>query len=208
MSGDDDAIATLGAVHVRPDSLDEEVRVTVDAAISIANELALEPADGSPPLTDAVRSILIAREFLRAGSAEESELAELIDRCQPIGRLVRSLPDGDLTDSVEALNHQLRACAIAPTLSAHDGYALHIHWTAAHSSFAHQAAVDLLMALAQTVCDHGTERFGRCGATDCERVFFDTTKNRSRRFCDDPRCASRTHTAAHRARQSDSATRA
>ncbi len=193
-----------GPVHVRPDSLDEEVRVTVDAAISIANELALDSSESSS-LPEAVRSILIDREFLRAAAASEDELAELIDRCQPIGRLVRNLPDDELAVAVEAVNHQLQACAIAPTLSAHDGYALHIHWTAAHSSFAHQAGVDLLMAIAQTLCDHGVDRFGRCGASGCERVFFDTTKNRSRRFCDDPRCASRTHTAAHRARRSDAA---
>ncbi|MEO6571207.1 MAG: CGNR zinc finger domain-containing protein [Ilumatobacteraceae bacterium] len=34
-------------------------------------------------------------------------------------------------------------------------------------------------------------------------MFYDATKNRSRRFCSDPRCASRTHTAAHRARTID-----
>lgn len=188
-------------MHVRADSLDEEVRVTVEAAISIANELSIDPLDAELELAERVRATLVDQDFLRARTATAAELAELIDRCQPIGRLVNAAPDAELHEIVEGVNHQLQACAIAPALSAHDGFALHIHWTAAQSPFAHQVAVDLLMALAQTLCDHGATRFGRCGASECERVFFDATKNRSRRFCDDPRCASRTHTAAHRARR-------
>ena len=61
--------------------------------------------------------------------------------------------------------------------------------------------VSISMALAQELCDNGTIRFGRCGAADCDQLFYDGTRNRSRRFCADPRCASRTHTADHRARQ-------
>lgn len=191
-------------MHIRAESLDAEVRETVDAAIAIANELtAIDATDeyGAVDLPERLRAILIDHEFIRARGATVSALAELADRCQPISRLVGALPESSLPDAVEAVNHQLQSCAIAPSLSAHDGSALHIHWTSSTSPFAHQVAVDLLMALAQTLCDHGVTRFGRCAADDCERVFFDTTKNRSRRFCDDPRCASRTHTAAHRARR-------
>lgn len=190
---------------MRADSLDDEVRVTVDAAMAIANELAVAELDTAPSLIDRVRSVLVDQDFIRARSASDGEIAELVDRCQPIGRLIRSLSEAELAEVVEAVNHQLQACAVAPILSAHDSYPLHIHWTGGHTPFAHQVAVDLLMGLAQTLCDHGLDRFGRCAASDCERVFFDTTKNRSRRFCDDPRCASRTHTAAHRARRSDAA---
>lgn len=186
-------------MHVRADSLDEEVSVSVDAAVEIANVLA--DAGTDPTLPERLREVLTTHGFVRAERVQPAELAELVDRCHPIVRLIRSLPDAELTDAVAAINHQLQGCAIAPTLSAHDGYALHIHWTAASTPFAHQVAVDLLMALAQTLCDSGIGRFGTCGADSCDHVFFDTTRNRSRRFCADPRCASRTHTAAHRARQ-------
>ncbi|MGL4297698.1 MAG: CGNR zinc finger domain-containing protein, partial [Candidatus Neomicrothrix subdominans] len=47
----------------------------------------------------------------------------------------------------------------------------------------------------------GTARFGQCDASGCDWLFYDATRNRSRRFCSDPRCASRTHTADHRARR-------
>ena len=210
-------------MYVRTDSLDEEIRITVDAAVELTNVIAghaigaTESAGGdtgedpsemaghdieATSTPEQLREVLAAHDFLRARRAGDDELAALADRCVAIARLVETLPGSDLETAVTGVNQQLEACAIAPSLSAHDGFALHIHWTSPSTPFAHQVAVDLLMAIAQTLCDHGTERFGRCGADGCDRVFYDATKNRSRRFCNDQRCASRTHTAAHRARRS------
>ena len=190
-------------MHVRANSIDDEIRLTVDAAVELANVVHGEPLPDLEPLQplERLRAVLVDFEFLRARTAADAELGAFADRMVSIGRLISSLPDSDLADAVERINAQLEAAAIAPSLSAHDGFALHIHWTGPSTPFAHQVAVDLLMALAQTLCDHGTDRFGRCAADDCDRIFHDTTKNRSRRFCADPRCASRTHTAAHRARR-------
>lgn len=187
-------------MHVNADSLDEEVRVTVDAATELANAVGDDESD----LVARLRDVLVAHDFVRAASATEPEMQAFADRCVPLARLIQTLPDADLSDAVTRVNNALEASAIAPSLSAHDGFALHIHWTASTTPFAHQVAVDVLMAIAQTLCDHGVSRFGRCGADDCEHLFYDATKNRSRRFCSDPRCASRTHTAAHRARARES----
>jgi predicted RNA-binding Zn ribbon-like protein len=185
-------------MFVRADSLDEELRVTIDAAMDLANVI----ADDEPAPAERVRDVLVGHDFVRARTASEADLEAFLDRCVPLARLFGSLPDLGLVEAVERVNEELESCAIAPSLSAHDGFALHIHWTAPTTPFAHQVAVDLLMGLAQTLCDHGVERFGRCAAEGCEHVFYDATKNRSRRFCSDQRCASRTHTAAHRARRS------
>lgn len=190
-------------MHVNADSLEAEVRLTVDAATELANVIDGEPLPDVEHLDRAeqLRQVLVDHDFLRAQHASAAELSSLADRLLSVARLIRSLPGAALPDAVGAVNAELEAAAIAPSLSAHDGFPLHIHWTAPNTPFAHQVAVDLLMAVAQTLCDHGTQRFGRCAADDCRRVFYDATKNRSRRFCTDPRCASRTHTAAHRARQ-------
>lgn len=200
------AVGTAGnlpAMHVNTESLEAEVRLTVDAATELANVVAGEPLPDIEHLDRSaqLRRVLADHDFLRARAATEAEMSVFADRMLSVARLIRSLPGAALPDAVGAVNAELEAAAIAPSLSAHDGYPLHIHWTAPSTPFAHQVVVDLLMAVAQTLCDHGTERFGRCAADDCQRVFYDATKNRSRRFCTDPRCASRTHTAAHRARQ-------
>ena len=193
----------LGAMHVNANTLDAEVRLTVDAATELANVIGGEPLPHVEHLDrfSQLRRVLVDHDFRRAREATDAEMAALADRMVAVARLVSALPGAALPEAVEAVNAELEAAAIAPSISSHDGFPLHIHWTAPNTPFAHRDAVDLLMAVAQTLCDHGTERFGRCAADDCRRVFYDTTKNRSRRFCTDPRCASRTHTAAHRARQ-------
>jgi hypothetical protein len=190
-------------MFVNAASLDEEIRVTVDAATELTNALADADAAGDDHgrLAERLRAVLVAHDFARAATASPAEMEAFADRCVPLARLVGSFPDADLADAVARVNTALESSAIAPSLSAHDGFALHIHWTPATTPFAHQVAVDLLMAVAQTLCDHGVTRFGRCAADECDHVFYDATKNRSRRFCSDPRCASRTHTAAHRARR-------
>lgn len=183
-------------MYVRIDSLDEEVRVTVDAAVELANLLTAD----EPVETDDVRKVLVDHEFTRAPRASDTEIDEVADELQALAELIESLPESSLEAAVGRVNAELGHREVRPSLSDHDDFALHIHWTRPTATFAEQVAVDLLMALAQTLCDHGTERFGRCAAEGCERVFYDTSKNRSRRFCSDQRCASKTHTAAHRAR--------
>lgn len=184
-------------MYVRTNSLDEEVRVTVDAAVEIANLLA-----GDDPIgVEDIRRVLLDHEFVRAQRASDAEVEEVAAALEPVGELIEVLPELELTSAVSRVNAELDGRDVLPSLSAHDGFPLHIHWTRSTATFAEQVVVDLLMALAQTLCDHGTARFGRCAADGCERVFYDTSKNRSRRFCSDQRCASKTHTAAHRARQ-------
>lgn len=192
-------------MHVNAESLDEEIRSSVDALMELANVIDddADNADieGDADLPQRLRTVLIDHDFVRASTASAAEMQAFADRSVPLARLAVSLPEAKLATAVARVNGALESSAIAPSLSAHDDFALHIHWTPPTTPFAHQVAVDLLMALAQTLCDHGIERFGRCGADDCEHIFYDASKNRSRRFCSDPRCASRTHTAAHRARQ-------
>jgi predicted RNA-binding Zn ribbon-like protein len=180
-------------VHTRRDSLADEVQVTLNAGIELANDL--------DQGTDRVREILIDHAFGRADIASAADLADVVDRFEPVRAIFEALPAAELVEVVEAVNVQLAHYRVEPTLRAHDGFPLHIHWTGGDTDFGLQVAVDVLMALAHTLCDDGTDRFGRCAADGCARLFNDTTKNRSRRFCSDPRCATRTHTAQHRARR-------
>ena len=55
-------------------------------------------------------------------------------------------------------------------------------------------------ALARMIGAQAAHRLGVCNATNCDRVFADTTRNASRRFCS-VACQNRTKTAAFRQRQ-------
>lgn len=178
-----------------------EIRLTLEATVDLVN--VLNDAVDDHVLVDAavIRSLLGRHGFTRAEGAPDAEVAELDRRISALlGRFVE-LPDEQALDASDWVNAELASLPIAPAAVTHDGAPLHIHWTPTTASFDDQVVADILMALAQELCDHGTKRFGRCAASDCEHLYYDATRNGSRRFCADPRCASRTHTADHRARR-------
>lgn len=178
---------------------DTEIRSTLEAMVDLLNAFGDADEPGGPPVD--VRALLHERGFTRASAASAASIERVERRTRAMSGALRSLPDGAAEPTMAWINEELTEIHITPLLTEHDGADLHIHWTPATASFDDQVVADFLMALAQEVCDHGTNRFGTCAATDCDHLFFDATRNGSRRFCADPRCASRTHTADHRARQ-------
>jgi len=150
-----------------------------------------------------LRAVLHDAGFARSSAAPEAALRRTRQRFADLLQRIQALPDIDVDEAVLWTNAELTELTIRPSLSNHDGSDLHIHWTPPSATFDDQVMTDFLMALANELCDNGTKRFGRCAADDCERLFYDTSRNGSRRFCSDPRCASRTHTADHRKRKQD-----
>lgn len=177
-------------MHVAPGHHEAEVRLTLEALTDLVNA-----AD------DDVRGLLVHHGFTRAPTASAASVQRVEQRIRGLSSRIRSLPGSDVRAAVDWVNAELSTIRVEPFLIEHDGAPLHLHWTRSGATFDDQVVADVLMALAQELVEHGTARFGRCAADDCEHLFYDATRNRSRRFCNDPRCASRTHTASHRARQ-------
>ncbi len=170
-----------------------EIRITLDVVIGLVNDLDADHLD--------VRSTLTEAGFSRATEASAASVARLETAFSELAPLMTALPDLTLDQARARVNEELTELVIAPSIVDHDGVGPHLHWTPSTATFDSQVVADVLMAIAQELCDNGTIRFGTCAADDCGRLFYDATRNRSRRFCDDSRCASRTHTADHRARQ-------
>ncbi len=172
---------------------DAEIRITLEALVDAANGM----IDGDLEL----RPLLHERSFSRAADASEASMQRAERRLGELLPFLRALP-GAAPDEVAArVNEELTELPITPSIVSHGGSGHHIHWTPSTARFDDQFLADVLMALASELCDNGTDRFGTCAADDCDRLFYDGTRNHSRRFCSDQRCASRTHTADHRARR-------
>jgi hypothetical protein len=179
---------------------DTEIRLTIEALVDLVNALADASSETDATPAD-MRGLLHDHGFSRAAGASAASIDRVEERVESMGDTLLGLPDSEPEPTVSWINTQLSGIHITPSLTAHDGADLHIHWTPTSATFDDQVIADFLMALAQEVCDHGTSRFGTCAASDCGHLFYDVTRNGSRRFCADPRCASRTHTADHRKRR-------
>jgi predicted RNA-binding Zn ribbon-like protein len=179
-------------------NFDAYTDLSVVTAVDLVNTLDVE--SGADGLT---RPEHLA-EFLRAHRDSYSRVVtdDDVGAVRSLrGRLREAFTTGDEEKVVRELNGLLAEANALPQMTSHDGEPWHLHFTPVESSlFAHMAA-EAAMGLAIVIRDHGLERLQVCAARDCSRVFVDTSRNRSRRYCDPATCGNRTNVAAYRARQ-------
>lgn len=115
-------------------------------------------------------------------------------------RLTAAFMSPDEKTSVSILNQLLNEVGTHPQLTDHDGERWHLHYVPARKALPERLAAVAAMGLATVIAEHGFERVGICSADECRDVYIDTSRNKSRRYCDDS-CSSRMNVAAYRARR-------
>lgn len=113
--------------------------------------------------------------------------------------LLEAMWDDDRDAVAEMANRVFNDCDARPRLVRHDAFDWHLHGVPVGAPPADSIAVHAAMAFVDLVRSADTERCKRCSDSTCERMFFDQSRNRSRRFCSTT-CQSRTNVAAFRAR--------
>lgn len=145
------------------------------------------------------------REFLRnhelpaPRELSEADLAE-IGRTRDRLRDVFFAPDEEAAAAL--LNELLIDLGATPRVAREgDGFAL--AFAPEGTGSGREVSIVAAMGLAQMLVESGRSRFGICSAHDCNDVFVDTSRNRSRRYCSES-CSSRSNVAAFRARKRSS----
>lgn len=110
-------------------------------------------------------------------------------------------PEDRERQAAELVNALYRETRTLPELQKHDGWGWHVHAVPNEAALSVRIASDLAVALTDLLVDGELSRLGVCAAVDCDGLFTDLSRNRSKRFCDRGNCANRTHVAAYRARQ-------
>lgn len=182
---------------------DSHIETLLTAAVALVNRVT-PGHDGTSPaavptgaeLSSAVSDALVSQgRHARVTSPQAAELASY-------GVLVRGVFEaadaGDLEGGAARVNDLLERTGARPRLDlGADGWGLHFH--GADDGVVLGWAAGLASALALCLgSDAG--RLGVCAADPCDRVFVDTSKNGTRRFCS-TRCQNRVKAAAHRRRR-------
>ena len=136
--------------------------------------------------------------------AGEDDLDALRPVAAGLRRALAGAVAGDTDAVLQEVNALLAACPPGPRLSA--GHSAepnwHIHMADPAASPATEVAAAATWGIAHGVVHYGLDRWGHCGADDCDNYYLDTSTNRAKRFCS-PRCANRVHVAAFRSRRRD-----
>jgi predicted RNA-binding Zn ribbon-like protein len=114
--------------------------------------------------------------------------------------VVEDVDGGRVDAAAERLNNLLRETDARPMLSRHDGEPWHLHFHSVDAPAAHSWVAPMATGLAVMIGNPSIERLGICTAAECDRIYVDTSRNGTRRFCSTT-CQNRVKTAAFRARK-------
>lgn len=177
-------------------------------ALDLINELAVERASGrpiQPPASAAAQLAAIGRALSRHDDIHTAPFG--VDGAAALTRAVRRLRsavdacvDGDIPGAATVLNEMLRRHHAVPNLHGRPTQPLVLAFHAVGQDPVNSYLADMTTSIAMIIGTGRTARLRRCHAQECDRVFYDTTRNGSRRFCE-LACQNRAKASAYRARQ-------
>ena len=180
--------------------------VVVGMAVALVN-LLTEGEDRSRPSeppAGAERAARLNALFKAAGSrteVTEAEAGAFGAVAAGLRAVFAAIAADDVDDAAHRVNAMLAATGAHPALERHDGEPWHLHFHSADETspvkgWAAGCATGLAIVLGGELYD----RLGVCTAPHCDRVYVDTSRNGSRRFCSTA-CQNRVKAAAFRERR-------
>ena len=167
-----------------------------EVALGAASALVNTEQDGGLDTVGELEAFLDEWGFTGSRRRNRAEL-EAVQALRP---QLRAVWYQDEDGAVDIVNRLLRETSALPQLVKHDEWAYHLHATSPEQPLADRMAVEAAMAFVDVIRMGELDRMRICDADDCESVYVDLSKNRSRRFCDN-KCLNRANVAAYRARQ-------
>jgi predicted RNA-binding Zn ribbon-like protein len=128
------------------------------------------------------------------------EAAELADFAWALRLVFADVAAGRLDQAAWQVNGLLASTGARPMLDKHDDEPWHLHFHGATDSLVTGWEAGCATGLAVVLGSDLHGRLGVCTADRCDRVYVDTSKNGTRRFCSTT-CQNRVKAAAFRARQ-------
>jgi predicted RNA-binding Zn ribbon-like protein len=176
----------------------------VTVAVRLVNALTPGQAHGRPYLPPAGGALPAAvTAALRAGrndvrAVTRGQAAEFAAVAAAIRPVFDAMAAGRTDAAARLVNQMLASTGARPRLDRHDGEPWHLHFHGAEDSLVTGWAAGCATGLAVVLGSDQQHRLGVCTAPRCDRVFVDTSRNATRRFCSTS-CQNRVKTASFRA---------
>ncbi|WP_131742342.1 CGNR zinc finger domain-containing protein [Actinomadura roseirufa] len=175
-------MAAAGLVNVLTEGERRGRRYTPPGPEALADEV-----------TEVLRGVSPRARVTAAGTAE------LVPVARRLRLVFQAVADGDLDAAAGHVNRMLEETQARPRLERHDGEPWHVHFHGAGGGLADDWAGPCATGLAVVIGGELHDRLGVCTAAHCDRVYVDTSRNGTRRYCSTA-CQNRVKTAAFRAR--------
>jgi predicted RNA-binding Zn ribbon-like protein len=155
----------------------------------------LPPGDAALPgaVTTAIRA---GRRDTREVSPDEAAGFPAV--AESIRAVFGAVVAGRTDAAARLVNEMLARTGARPRLDRHDGEPWHLHFHGAEDTLVTSWAAACATGLAVVLGSDQQGRLGVCAAPRCDRVYVDTSRNATRRFCS-ASCQNRVKAAAFRA---------
>jgi predicted RNA-binding Zn ribbon-like protein len=176
----------------------------VTVAVRLVNALTSGEARGRPYLPPEGTALPAAvTAALRAAprdppQATPQEAAGFPAVARELRTVFEAAAAGRTDAAARLINEMLARHGARPRLDRHDGEPWHLHFHGAEDSLVTSWAAGCATGLAVVLGTDQQGRLGVCAAPRCDRVYVDTSRNATRRFCS-VSCQNRIKAAAFRA---------
>lgn len=178
-----------------------DVLPSAKMAVSLINTSPARGGEEGLNDTDTLRRMgLDAKVFYRPDGSKAEILAmrKLRDRLDEIVKV----PDDRSRFSM--LNELFYSASAIPQIVTHpETPEPHFHYTLEDASYVDHLKGVTAYALSRLIIIGEWERLRTCSGTACNRLFFDTTRNGKRLYCESRTCGNRIHAARYRTRTAE-----
>lgn len=173
----------------------------VAAAVRLVNVLTPGELRGRPyrPPGPDDPAALVTAALDSATPLSGADIAELTGIAARLRGAFEAVASGDVDAAAGVVNALLEQTQARPRLSHHDGEPWHLHFHGPDESAAASWGASCATGVAIVLGGEFHDRLGVCTAPRCDRVYVDTSRNGTRRYCSTA-CQNRVKTAAFRAR--------
>ncbi|MBU3065882.1 CGNR zinc finger domain-containing protein [Nocardia sp. NEAU-G5] len=180
----------------------------VDDAVVLVNAVVPGECRGRPyppaadpvQLHERVEGVTVA---VYGRPVDSGEAAGLAGVAQQLRRVFDAVATGDADSAATQINAMITEYEARPTLARGDDGSWHLHSHAPDAPFVAGVGAAAAVGLAYVLGSEHADRIGICSADGCDRVYLDTSRNGTKRFCGTA-CQNRTKTSTFRARQAAS----
>ncbi len=185
---------------------DSHIATLLDVSVSLVNVLTdgtrrgrsyVAPLDGD--LAEALVTALPVGG-VSAADIEPEHTAYLVRTAQQMREVFEAVDAERFDDAAGMVNDLLRSAGSRPQLDHLPGEPWQVHFHGTDDSLAVGWSAGCATALALAIGSDLAGRLGVCQASQCDRVYVDSSRNAVRQFCSTA-CQSRVKAAAFRARK-------
>lgn len=179
---------------------DSHINAVVVTAVALVNAVTPGHHGGREVAAPTGAALVSAVAGALGEPVDAADAAALAGWAPRLRAVVDRVEDGEIDTACGLLNDVLRDSGAVPTLSRHDGEPWHLHFHRPDAGFAEGWVTGMATGLAVVLGNPAVDRLGVCRADACDRVYVDTSRNGTRRFCSTA-CQNRVKAAAFRARR-------